>query len=138
MSDRKTLMNQYLRYGGESNLAELKRVLPPDTLIKLVAHRGDVGLLRYLLQSLTADQVYNVLMTQRGAGDTDTAVHLAAVHGYTEAIKVMVDRLGPHQLQNLLQVKTGCCGKTALDYALENDHPDTAECIRQYLSKGDG
>lgn len=96
------------------------------TALHTAATRGDAEVLRYMLRSLSNDQLDNILMLQSFRGMT--AVHCAAMCGHFEALKVMIDRPELMRQKELvyLKDKEDC---TALDYAIGAEHVEIAEFI---------
>ena len=89
------------------------------TAMYLAAVRGHVEVITCLLNAVTADQKYQLLMMQNEYGVT--ALHCAAFNGYAEAAMCIYNSVTAEQRDQLLK-KQDKFGYTPLHFAAVNGH----------------
>ena len=83
--------------------------------------------LRECLQSLSTEEVYQLLTTVRDEYKL-TAIYIAAGRGHPEVITCLLDSVTAEQKYQLLMIQN-VGGVTALHYAVFNGHAEAAMCI---------
>ena len=95
--------------------------------VEVVGSRLSIDRLRECLQSLSTEEVYQLLTTVRNKHRT-TAIHLAVRRDHPEVITCLLDSVTAEQKYQLLMIQV-VYGLTALHCAAYNGHTETAMCI---------